>query len=403
MIVPEYPPDTIGGGGVVFEALANAYVARGHRVRVFSSWDPERSWTAGPKHEQKGLVTVTRCPLIPLGRKSPALRSVPPPNLRVWRYLRRELPLWRPDVGHVHGYGHAITDIGGRLLTRIPVPYVFTVHGLPVTPLQQSAPLRFAYEAYEWIGPRHLVRRACAVTAVSSAVACRLDEYDRVNVIPNGVSRLSQGAPSCVSRLRSELSIPRGVPVIAAAGRLARSKGFDVLIKAFARLTVPQAACVIAGADGGELANLTALGTSLRSGLVVRLPGTLDRATLGDLMKVATVVAVPSRDEPFGLVALEALAAGRRVVASKVGGLVDVLRDPVAELVDVDDPGVLTEALERALKRGPLSFSEQNIADRILSLHSWSKIACRYEALLHSCVIRASSDTGSDEVSRVVT
>jgi glycogen synthase len=390
MIVPEYPPDVIGGGGVVFEALAKEYAARGHTVKVYSSWDPARSWTAAPTHEREGSVALTRCPLVPLGSKWPSLRSVPPPNLRACQDIWRDLSLWRPDVAHMHGYGHAIVDVAAWFLRARRVPFVFTIHGLPITPSQRSRPVRLAYGAYERLGPRRVMRRACAVTAVSSPVARAVQDFARVDVISNGVSPLPRGSPRGGRELRRELGIAPGLPVIAAAGRLTRSKGFDVLIESFGRLDVPRAACVIAGLDAGELATLSALGASLRPGLVVRLTGPLDRARLGELVEAATVVAVPSRDEPFGLVALEALAAERRVVASRIGSLPEFLNGPVAELVEAEDRDALAAALARGLERGPLSRAEREVARTMVAAHSWMNVAGRYEALLLACAARHS-------------
>jgi glycosyltransferase involved in cell wall biosynthesis len=123
-------------------------------------------------------------------------------------------------------------------------------------------------------------------------------------------------------------------------------------------------------------------------GIKVVLPGWLDREGLSDLFRLASVVAVPSRDEPFGLVALEAIGMKRRVVASRTGGLAEFLRPPVAELVDSEDPKMWASALQRALMRGPLTGEEERTADQILTEHSWPHLAHQYEALMMNCLPR---------------
>jgi len=173
--------------------------------------------------------------------------------------------------------------------------------------------------------------------------------------------------------------------LIAAAGRLARSKGFDVLLRALSDDDVPRLACVIAGADAGELSTLRQMADLVPSGIKVSLPGWLDREGLSDLFGLASVVVVPSRDEPFGLVALEALAVKRRVVASRIGGLTDFLRPPIADLVESDDPKMLGSVLKQALSRGPLTGDEERIAEEIILEHSWPHLAHEYEALMMAC------------------
>jgi len=170
--------------------------------------------------------------------------------------------------------------------------------------------------------------------------------------------------------------------MIAAAGRLSWSKGFDVLLRALSNVEIPRLACVIAGSDAGELSDLRHIAAGMPSGIKVCLPGWLDREGLSDLFRLATVVAVPSRDEPFGLVALEALGMGRRVVASRIGGLAEFLLSPVAELVDSEDPRLWASALKTALMRGPLTGEEERTVDQILVEHSWPHLAQQYEDLM---------------------
>jgi glycosyltransferase involved in cell wall biosynthesis len=381
VITPEYPPDHIGGGGIVAEALAQEY-AKTNEVRVFSAWDTQRSWRGDRFAELKDDVSVYRYPLIPLFRRQPHFRSVVPPNPVAGVQLSRDLKEWSPDVAHLHGYGYAMVDLASETLVRRKVPYIFTVHGLPQTPSRRGAPTRAAYAAYRRIGPVRTMARAHAVTAISRAVAEALPADRQITVVPNGITPLPASDRYRAARLSQRLELDPGVPVIAAAGRLSRSKGFDVLLRALTEIDIPRLACVVAGADAGELSSLRNIAALMPSGIKVSLPGWLDREGLADLFGLASVVAVPSRDEPFGLVALEAVGVRRRVVASRVGGLAEFLRAPVAELVDSEDPKTLASALKRALSRGPLTDDEERIADQILAEHSWPYLSREYEVLM---------------------
>lgn len=386
LVVPEYPPYAIGGGGLVFESLAHAYTSYGHAVKVFAGWDSLRSWHARPAEEERQGVRLTRFPLIPVGRGVPFLRSIPPPGVRATVRLRRDLRAWKPDVAHVHGYGHAFVDVAARFLRRQRTPFIFTIHGFPRTQEQMAAPIRMGYSAYKRWGPQWILKKAAAVTAVSQAVAHEVDKATNITVVPNGLVDFRSASDADNADIRRMLQIPDAVPVIAGVGRLARSKGFDVLVRAFSDLPVPRAVCIIAGADAGEYGRLSALGRQCRQGLDLLLPGAMDRDRLSQLMSIASVLVIPSRDEPFGLVALEALASGLRVVASSVGGLPDFLRAPVAELVPPENPRVLAAAIMRALSRGPFGPTERRVADHVLTEYSWTRVAAQYTRLMSLAV-----------------
>src|SRR3989442_1778043 len=146
VVTPEYPPDIIGGGGIVVESLVRQLTRR-HEVRVFSAWDSKRSWMARPLRQFEGPAEINRYPLLPLSRK-PYLRSVLPLNPRASLKLWKDLSAWQPTIAHLHGFGYAIVDLAAFMLRRKGTPYVLTVHGIPVTPYQRGAMVRLAYSGY---------------------------------------------------------------------------------------------------------------------------------------------------------------------------------------------------------------------------------------------------------------
>lgn len=381
IVTPEYPPDNIGGGGVVVEALAHEY-ARAHDVGVFTARDGVRAWAARRSITRTRTLTVWSYPLVPVFTRRHYLRSVVPPNpvsaMALWTDLHR----LAPDVAHLHGFGYATVDIAAVALSAKRIPYVFTIHGFPKTPATRTLALRTAYSAYRRVGADRTLENAREVTAVSASVANEAMGFRAPIVIPNGVTPLPSSDPYRLTQLCKRLGINGDAPVIAAAGRLARSKGFDILVAALRHLAIGPVTCVIAGADGGELSNLQQLAEAMPSRISVMLPGRLDRSELADLFEVAKVIVVPSRDEPFGLVGLEALAANRRVVASKVGGLAEFLPPPVADLVATDDPREWARCIAMALTRGSLTASEQLIAAAVVDEYSWRHIAARYLELM---------------------
>lgn len=143
---------------------------------------------------------------------------------------------------------------------------------------------------------------------------------------------------------------------VAFLGRLVPNKGADVLLRAIAM--VPDVELVVLG-DGPELESLRGLALALGIEARIRFPGWSSREVVHAELRTTSVVSVPSLwPEPFGLVALEANARGIPVVASAVGGLVDVIEDGVnGILVPPDDPRALAESLLRLLSDDRLRAS----------------------------------------------
>lgn len=169
---------------------------------------------------------------------------------------------------------------------------------------------------------------------------------------------------------RRRLGLPTAGLVVAFVGRIQPLKAPDVLLRAAAELrrTEPWLAdhvttVIVGGPSGTGLDRPTALidlASSLQLDDAVRFLPPLPRARLADLYRAADLVAVPSHNESFGLVALEAQACGTPVVAAAVGGLVTAVRDGVSgSLVDNHDPAdwarVLRDLLTSPRRRAELS------------------------------------------------
>jgi glycosyltransferase involved in cell wall biosynthesis len=182
-----------------------------------------------------------------------------------------------------------------------------------------------------------------------------------------------------------------GPPTVTYAGRLAREKGVDVLVRAFHRVRArhPDARLRVAGA-GPEDAALRALVERLGLSESVEMRGQLGSAGLEALLGQSWVHAVPSRwPEPFGLTATEAMMRGVAVVASAIGGLAESVEDEVTGLrVAAGDEEALAQALSRLLadralaerlgaagrRRAMAMFTIEESVDRFEAL---------YDALLH--------------------
>jgi glycosyltransferase involved in cell wall biosynthesis len=148
-----------------------------------------------------------------------------------------------------------------------------------------------------------------------------------------------------VARLRAELGAAPGEFLIGGVGRLARSKGFDVLIRAFLRADPPGARLVIVG-DGRERGRLERLGRGR-----VRFTGF--RADAKDCYQAFDLFVSPSRSEPLGRVLFEALDAGTPVLATATQGPSEVLSRYPGRLVPIDDVDAMAAALSQLAAARP--------------------------------------------------
>jgi len=242
------------------------------------------------------------------------------------------------DLLHAHGLRGAWIASWASRRTRLPL--VVTVHNMPGA--AGTARRRLAGVA---------LARARTVVAVSEAVADALRRglarADVVQVVPNGVA-----LPASVDQAsaRELLGIEPDAVVVLAAGRLAPEKGFDLLVAAAPEVVrrCPRVRILIAG-DGSERAPLQRYAGEHGLTDHVRFVG--QRPNMSAWYAAADVVAVPSRSEGQSLVAIEALAHARPVVASRVGGLPEVVRHGVTGLLVMPErPHELAEAIVALLQ-----------------------------------------------------
>jgi phosphatidylinositol alpha-1,6-mannosyltransferase len=222
-----------------------------------------------------------------------------------------------------------------------------------------------AHGAEIWRDRRPFVRRAIEaadqVTIVSRGTRRRLLgwvdlEPQRVRVLPNTVDeRFAPGPPS--QALRDRLQLGQG-PVLLTVGRLAageRYKGHELVFSALPALRArfPGLVHVVAG-EGDDRARLEARAAELAGdGSAVRFVGYVTDEDLPDLYRLADLFVMPSSEEGFGIVYLEAAACGLRVVGGAGGGSGDAVPDQrVGALVDPADREALIEAVARLLGQG---------------------------------------------------
>ena len=278
----------------------------------------------------------------------------------LWK-LRRVLRERDIDVLHVTDFGAStLGRIAGRF-ARVPAIVQIISHHSPLQRRGFPLPVELAY--------RMLAPATARALAISSSVkefaVRRMGFADAdVEVLSYPLPRHSLPVPSVadVQAVRERHGIAPNDPVIGAVTRFFPAKGIRYLIEAFSAVVprMPQARLVLVG-QGPEEADLRAL--------VARL-GLRDRVVFAGFRRDAhcyvgafTISAVPSLEEGFGLVALESLALGIPVVASRVGGLPDVVVDEeTGLLVAPADPRALADALLRLLSDGNARARMRHVA-----------------------------------------
>ncbi len=277
--------------------------------------------------------------------------------------------LLRAEAGHEHGWFDLIHShywlsgqVGALVRDRWSVPLVHTMHTMAKVKNASLAEGDTPEPAARLLGEDQVVEAADMLIANTDLEAGQLiDLYDadpaRVEVVHPGVD-LGVFVPRPQREARARLGLPPDAIIPLFVGRLQPLKAPDILLKAVAllvreepglrrRLLVP----IVGGPSGSGLEHPTALAdlaAELGIGDLVRFVPPVDRTALVDWYAAATLVCVPSYNESFGLVAIEASAVGTPVVAASVGGLTTVVRDgETGVLVDGHDPADYAVALRR--------------------------------------------------------
>jgi D-inositol-3-phosphate glycosyltransferase len=307
------------------------------------------------------------------------------------------------DVVHSHYWLSG--QVGALVRDRWSVPLVHSMHTMAKVKNASLAEGDTAEPAARVIGEEQVVDAADMLIANTEIEAKQLLElYDadpaRVEVVHPGVD-LGTFRPSASARGR--LGLPDDAVVLMFAGRIQPLKAPDVLLRAVqamlardpglrSRLVVP----VVGGPSGTGLEHpesLAQLAATLHVDDVVRFVPPVAQHVLADWYAAATLVCVPSYNESFGLVAVEAQAAGTPVVAAAVGGLSTVVRDGVSGLlVEGHDPSDYARAMERivgsaglraTMSRGALAqaaqFGWDRTADSTLEVYRAAARSMRHD------------------------
>jgi len=302
--------------------------------------------------------------------------------------MRRAIELFRPDIVHLHCIHHQLSESVLKPLSGVPT--VFTAHEYKIVcPISiKLMPGRRICE--DPFGPLCRAKRCLSWPHYAQAMLrLRLyaDDWRNVSAFiapsryverqlrANGITRV-ETLLNCIDP--SFAPLPRAVEgdTVLFLGRLTAIKGVECLLKAFNDVSArrPSARLVIAG-DGPDAGLFKALAAELGLGSAVSITGKVSRDEVARLCATSKLLVAPSIwPEPFGLVALEAMASGMPVVASRAGGLQEVVSDGVTGiLVAPNNPAELASGIMHILEDDTLRARMEKSAQK--AVPGWSEAA----------------------------
>jgi glycosyltransferase involved in cell wall biosynthesis len=386
---PRYPGDGVGS---FIEPIAKGVAARGHEVHLVAPWHPALD---RPKvDEGVHFHFFHYAPVAPLNVFGYASGLKADTQLRLAAWLMAPLAIasgsWKTlrvaqkrgaTILHAHWMipGGAIAALASRGL-----PLVVSIHGSDMFVAERNPAARTA--------ARSALQRAGWITACSEDLRLRAinlgADAHRTETVPYGVDSVRFAPdPRVREEIRRELGIGND-PMVFSAGRLVRKKGFEHLIDAASLLRKPFPAVNVVIAGEGDLHDELRRRAEAGESGRVRFLGFQSQDRIGRLSAAADVVAVPSVRDDAGNVdglpnfALEALATATPVVATRVGGLPQVIEDgATGRLVVERDAAALAEAIRELLSH-PARARELGLAARgkVIRDFGWPRVAERFEA-----------------------
>lgn len=368
----EYPPVVIGGLGRHVHHLATELARAGHDVVVLSrrptGTDPQTHPTTDEVHEGVRVIAAAEDPH----------EFTFTTDMMAWilamghAMVRAGLVLadWRPDIVHAHDW--LVANPAVALAQFFDVPLVSTIHATEAgrhSGWVSGAVSRQVHSLESWLVHDSDSLIACSASMRDEITALFGPDLADIAVIPNGID--TDGWP-----FAARLPHP-GPAELLYFGRLEYEKGVHDAIAALPRIrrTHPGTTLTIAG-DGTQLDFLTEQARKHKVLKATKFVGRVDHSQLLALLHRADAAVLPSHYEPFGIVALEAAAAGTPLVTSTAGGLGEAVIDGVTGLsYPPGDVAALADAV-RALLDSPAAAQQRATAarERLTSDFAWHTV-----------------------------
>jgi glycogen(starch) synthase len=385
MLTWEFPPRIIGGISPHTYNLSKSLASNGVKVYVVTCDFPGAS-----KHETVNGVEVYRID----SYKNPA------PDFATWIYLmnvnmqKEAAALARSlggnvDIFHAHDWLVATAGIGLKHIFR--KPFFATIHSTEIGRRNgiHTDYERMIHETEAWLTYEAWKVICCSDYMISHVQWAFGLPPDKLVMVPNGVNfeAYARIKKEDLTQFRNQFALPQE-KIVLFVGRLVYEKGAHVLVSAVPKVLERIDAKFVVVGNGYMRDQLSDLARRMGLAHKVMFTGFVDDETLRKLQKCADVSVVPSLFEPFGIVALEAMAAGSPVVVSDAGGLSEIVNHDVDGVkVYAGNPDSLSWAIIRVLTDEAFANRlRANAYRRVQEKYNWDTIAQRtktvYEVVL---------------------
>lgn len=265
------------------------------------------------------------------------------------RILKEHLESGRFDILHAHNGRTALHAALAVVLSKRG-RLVFTQHFLaPSHTARTGLKAAIFKQAHHWVNS-HTHHFIAISHAVKEQMESRGDApVDRITIIHNALATPDLSALTAAAEIKETYHLSADAPLIVCLARLEKEKDIETLVRAIGKLRDRNIAvqCVVGG-EGEEREKLESLVRELGLEKSMFLPGFCDNAL--SLLNAGEIFVLPSHTEAFGLVLLEAMALGKPIVATNIGGPPEVVENEVSGyLVPLQDAEAMANALERLL------------------------------------------------------
>jgi glycogen synthase len=375
MLSWEYPPIVEGGLARHVRKLAEGLAAQGGTVHVLT-----RGREGDPPREVRAGVRVHRVTAPPMPRDLDAfLRWIEAMNDRMAAAGAALSARGGFDV--VHGHDWLVAPAADTIAARLRAPYVTTIHATEHGRHQGWVgrhPQSFIHRVETW-----MARRAEAVIVCSHYMRGHVADVfgiseDGVTVVPNGIDPLDLQPVGDLAALRAQHAAP-DEKLVLLTGRLVYEKGFQVALDALPAVIrrVGRVRFLVAGA-GSHRVELEAQARRLGLDAHGTFLGWIGDDVLHSLYRIADLCVVPSLYEPFGLVALEAMASGCPCIVADTGGLREVVpNDDVGLRFASRDPRSLARTMTLVLANPAVRYRLVTEASEHVLRFDWGDVARR--------------------------
>ncbi len=374
-----------GGMNVYMRQLAQELAQKQSNVDIFTRWTHEHTPQIVPLSQHVRVIHIKAGPVAPL-HKNDLYQYIPAFVRNIEEFRRRESLSY--DLIHSHYWLSGVAAM--PLAHAWDVPHVTMFHTLGrlkqiAHPNEQELPLRLEME-------QRLIQHVDRIVAATSEERAQIIRYcgataSQVVVIPCGVD-LKLFVPHERKFARDYLGLKQHRPVLLFTGRLDPFKGPDVLLRAAAMMEEDAQVVIVGGKLTGdkELQQLQTLAKDLKIGSRVKFLGARPQEELPIIYSAADVTVMPSYHESFGLAAVESLACGTPVIATRAGGLTTVVRHGETGFLVPRCPGFFAERLDTLLRNSALRTKMSVAARNSVLQFSWKKVANEvyetYESLM---------------------